>query len=67
MSKIKTSTEVSVYEINGSDDKVTMGDKVRVTSHWNDDDMCELEVNGHRVTVLRRDLIAATVRASFQP
>ena len=67
MSKIKTSTEVSVYEINGLDDKVTMGDKILVTSHWNYDDRCELEINGHRVTVLRRDLIAATERATCQP
>lgn len=67
MSKLKTSTEVTVYEIDGDNDKVKLGETIRVTSHWNYDDRCELEINGHRVTVLRRDLIAATERATCHP
>ena len=64
MSKLKTTSEVTIYEIDGDSEKTKLGDHITVSSHWNYDTKCVLEIEGKRVTVLRADLITAVERAN---
>lgn len=54
---IKVTNEISTY-----DEPATQS--VRVHSHWNDSDRVVLELGGQKVTVLARELKAATDNAT---
>lgn len=53
---------VTVHEVNGSD-WFSKDAKIRVCSHWNQNTLVVIEVDGKRITVAARDLEAAITNA----
>lgn len=60
MSRIKTRTEVKVYEKDAGD-WGRSEDKIELETYWNDDqgEYVVLNIDGHAYTVVARDLTAA--------
>lgn len=59
---LKVINEVTVYEVNGaepSNDRPT----IRILSHWNRSEFVVIEIDGHSLTVARKDLQAAIQNA----
>lgn len=61
---IKVKSEVTVYEVNGTDTKGCPLPTIGVDSHWNRSQFVVLVVNGERVTVSAKDIAAAIANAT---
>lgn len=52
MNRVKVSCEVTTYDTPAKPN-------IRVHTHWNEMSKVEIEINGERITVVAKDLIAA--------
>ena len=62
---IKVSNELVVYEVDGvSVASPIDGPRVHVRSHWNRNELVVVELEGKRMTLVAKDLLAAISNAT---